>query len=159
MKTYWSLDICSLPHRLKEELCHNILNQSPFEYYSSFYGEEQSNESSNSIGMDLKDSYQMYTPDKNINHRCSKRTVNLVIREIDNLKAKYFSMWQCPKVEATSVYTTTYHIAKYHLKNALLVFKTCDAWENEDIIFTEAVATKIDRESLAQIVLHDVTAH
>lgn len=154
MKTHSSLDICSLPHKVKTALCNTILKQPLFEYYPSSDEEEQSNDSFNYIATSIKNKYRVHA-----NRGCSRRKVNLGIREIETLKAQYFAMWKCPKVEVTREYLPTYYIAKYHLEDALLLFKTADSLRNDDIIFPEAVAAKIKREILAQIVLHDMMAH
>lgn len=159
-KTYSSLDICELPHKVQEELCDDILKQSPFEYYpisdkeEQLDEKEQSDESFHSVDLEFED-----TDHSHINHRCSRRAVNLGIREVDSLRAEYFSMWQCPKAETTERYTSVYHIAKYHLKNALILFKSSNAHQIEDLIFPEAVVTKIDRQNLARIVNPGVSSN
>lgn len=154
MKTYWSLDICELSHKLKQKLCHDILKREPFDYYRNSDEAEPSNESSHSIDVELHADYQIYSSDS-INRACSRRKVNLGNREVDSLKAQYFSMWQCPKAKAGSGYSRVYHITKCYLKNSVLFFKTCDICENEHLLFPNAVATGIDREDLVRMVLND----
>lgn len=106
---YSSVGICELPHKVKKRLCDSIPSQ---------FGWED-----DTLSWDDTD------------HRCSKHSTQLRVREIEHLKRKVM-MWHCPEPRRQLAYFD-YYIAKSQFKNTIIAFRSASVANTRDI-YTDA---------------------